>query len=232
MPADSVPKHPLKKPFQSPKSEAVARLPAGSNDWDALALPWNAFRQKPSGALVFFLPFARGRVLDAGCGNGRNAKVLAEKAARVTAMDASEQMVALARKNLAGLSGADVAQGRLETLLFADASFDAIFCLAALHHVRPMHLAATLSGFWRVLKPGGHVCVAVWNRDQTRFRNKPAELDVPWQGKSRYYHLMTLAELTALAQKSGFAVVDAFLETRGRKVAENGQNACVIAQKR
>lgn len=56
------------------------------------------------------LPFLGARVLDIGCGTGRTmARALAEGAAAVTGLDASEEMLALARERLA----APVREGRV-----------------------------------------------------------------------------------------------------------------------
>ena len=62
------------------------------------------------------LPFPGARVLDVGCGTGRTmARALTEGAASVTGIDASQEMLALARKRLAALAR----EGRV-TLLNAD----------------------------------------------------------------------------------------------------------------
>src|SRR3954454_18662379 len=51
-----------------------------------------------------FLPHVRvgGRILDAGCGVGRDALAFAERGYDVVAIDASEEMVRLARERVGG----------------------------------------------------------------------------------------------------------------------------------
>ncbi len=62
------------------------------------------------------------RLLDAGCGAGLLALLARFRGAQVTALDASP-MVAIARQRL---PAADVREGDLEAMPFADASFDAV----------------------------------------------------------------------------------------------------------
>ncbi|MBI4361363.1 class I SAM-dependent methyltransferase [Candidatus Micrarchaeota archaeon] len=203
-----------------------------SSDFDAFAKEWDAFRRTPSSVLSLFLPFLSGRVLDAGCGNGRNALAVAGLAESVVALDASGEMLFLAEKNLFGIPNASTRLGRLEQLPFESSSFDSVICLAALHHVRPSEHGRVFSEFFRVLSPGGFLCVAVWNRLQERFRLKPKELDVPWRGHSRYYYFFEEAELRGLAEAAGFSVAEVFCETSGEKVrAFKGQNLGLVAKR-
>ena len=93
------------------------------------------------------------RVLDYGCGHGMAAVVLARAGATVTAFDLSPGYVAEARERLRtnGVSGeCIVADG--EDLPFPDASFDAVWGSAILHHLDLHRAGRDLS---RVLKPGG-----------------------------------------------------------------------------
>jgi SAM-dependent methyltransferase len=93
------------------------------------------------------------RVLDYGCGHGMAAVVLARGGASVTAFDLSPGYVAeaeeRARANGVAIRFA-VADG--EHLPFADASFDAVWGNAILHHLDLARAGAELR---RVLKPGG-----------------------------------------------------------------------------
>lgn len=72
------------------------------------------------------LKFARGRVLDLGCGAGRHSLYLQRRGLRITALDCSERMVELARAR--GVREVRVANacGRLP---FADGEFDTVLLL-------------------------------------------------------------------------------------------------------
>jgi len=74
-------------------------------------------------------------VLDVGTGTGRAALLLARGGARVTAVDASEAMLAVARQRAAA-EGVAVKWlvGDAHALDFPDRSFDAVVCLRVLMH--------------------------------------------------------------------------------------------------
>jgi SAM-dependent methyltransferase len=98
-------------------------------------------------------PLAGRRVLDHGCGHGMAAVVLARAGARVTAFDLSAGYLAEARRRAAANGVAvDLVVADGERLPFADASFDAVWGNAVLHHLDLGRAAAELR---RVLRPGG-----------------------------------------------------------------------------
>jgi 2-polyprenyl-3-methyl-5-hydroxy-6-metoxy-1,4-benzoquinol methylase len=74
-------------------------------------------------------------ILDVGTGTGRAALMLARGGAYVTAVDASEEMLAVARQRAAE-QGVKVrfAVGDVHALRFRDRSFDAVVCLRLLMH--------------------------------------------------------------------------------------------------
>ena len=76
------------------------------------------------------------RVLDMATGTGRAALALAKRGAIVTGVDASREMLAVARSRAAdaGLSIA-FAEGDAHALAFADREFDVVVCLRMLMHV-------------------------------------------------------------------------------------------------
>ncbi|HTA21277.1 MAG TPA: methyltransferase domain-containing protein [Polyangia bacterium] len=74
-------------------------------------------------------PRAGERVLDLGCGTGELTAMIAARGARVTGVDASEEMLATARARAPGLTFT-VADGQA---LAYDGAFDAVFSNAALH---------------------------------------------------------------------------------------------------
>ncbi len=207
------------------------------SEWDAIASEWDQNRTTPSATLALFTTYAKGTVLDAGCGNGRNALELAKTADHVITLDASAEMLKAAEKNVK--ASPDVAKkiefihAKIEKMpLVADASVDAIFSFAALHHLKPHEQPKAAVELFRVLKSGGRLCLTVWNRQQKRFAKKAKELDVPWHGKPRYYYFFDENELTRLLQGAGFDVEKVIYEKDGKNATpENAQNLCLIATK-
>jgi SAM-dependent methyltransferase len=93
-----------------------------------------------------------GRVLDAGCGSGRDARRFTELGFEVDAFDASEAMVSLARLH----TGLPVAVSRLQDV-DAHERYDGIWCCAAALHVPLSELNAVLKRLHEALRLGG-VC--------------------------------------------------------------------------
>lgn len=98
------------------------------------------------------------RVLEVGPGPGElSARIMAELGAEVVALDVSERMVELARER-----GVDARVGDVQSLPFADASFDTVVAAWMLYHVPDVDRG--LAEIARVLAPGGRL-VAVTNSE-------------------------------------------------------------------
>ncbi len=100
------------------------------------------------------------RVLDAGCGYGRNLVHLLREGCEVFALDADPEGVAHVRQLSAmletGLPSSNFQVGAIEAMPFADGLADVVICNSVLHFARDMqHFRAMLSELWRVLRPGG-----------------------------------------------------------------------------
>jgi len=95
------------------------------------------------------------RVLDVGCGAGHTALAFAPDAAEVVALDLTEPMLEqgrqLARER--GLTNLRFERGDVESLPFADASFDRVTSRYSAHHYPAPERA--LAEIRRVLRPGG-----------------------------------------------------------------------------
>jgi trans-aconitate 2-methyltransferase len=130
-------------------------------DWDADAYHRVSGPQVAMAAAVLDRLELRGdeTVLDAGCGSGRVTGLLLERLprGRVIAVDASPDMVARAREELAGLA-ADVRQADLAALALAPGeAVDAVFSNATFHWV-PDH-DALFGALAAALRPGGRMSV-------------------------------------------------------------------------
>lgn len=83
----------------------------------------------------FLAPLENATILDVGTGTGRAAIALARRGARVTGVDASQEMLAVAARR-ARESGVDVTLrvGDAHALDLPDRAFDAVVCLRVLMH--------------------------------------------------------------------------------------------------
>jgi tellurite methyltransferase len=102
----------------------------------------------------------RRRVLDAGCGEGRNLVYLLQRGFECFGIDrdpaAVERVRALAAHLGPGLAPGNFVAGELDRLPWGDQSMDAVICSAVLHFaVDEAHFAAMLGELWRVLAPRG-----------------------------------------------------------------------------
>jgi SAM-dependent methyltransferase len=101
------------------------------------------------------------RHLDAGCGAGMAAKLAADRGARVFGLDASENLLAVARTRV---PDGEFRAGDLEAFPYADDAFDLVtgfnsFQFAA----RPTVAFAEAR---RVTKPGGVVAIMTWGKPE------------------------------------------------------------------
>lgn len=106
-------------------------------------------------AFLAMLPDVTGlRLLDIGCGEGTNTRRLADRGARVTAVDIAERFighaVALERDDPKGI---DYQIASAVQLPFADAAFDAATAFMSLMDVPETDRA--IAEAYRVIKPGG-----------------------------------------------------------------------------
>jgi tellurite methyltransferase len=100
------------------------------------------------------------RILDAGCGSGRNLHYLMRSGYDVAGIDESAAAVEATRRLAARLAPhlpADAFRVEpVEASSFDDASFDFVISSAVLHFARDdAHFQAMLDGMWRVLRSGG-----------------------------------------------------------------------------
>jgi len=97
-------------------------------------------------------------VLDVGSGSGDVPHALVRAGrrrgvdVRVTCLDRSEQMIAIAKRNTGNDERLTFVRGEGERLPFADGAFDVVTCSLALHHFEPSEAHALLREMRRVAR--------------------------------------------------------------------------------
>jgi SAM-dependent methyltransferase len=154
-------------------------VPDDARDLDALLEDrgggwWSAFfadRAKDSAAACPFLVdwpdeslvawfdqglLAPGRVLELGCGNGRNAVHLASLGCTVDAVDFSERAVEWTRQRATSAGAAVTVQCcSIFDAAFPDGSYDLVYDSGCFHHLPPHRRNDYVELVDRALKPGG-----------------------------------------------------------------------------
>lgn len=135
-----------------------------------------------------------GTILDAGCGSGRDALAFADVGYKVTAFDASQSMVELARHHT-GLA--------VQHMAFADVGwhqdFDGIWASASLLHVARDDLPEVFGKFAAALRPGGAWYLSMKHGTTTR------------RVEGRTFTDVTEDEVKELVTAHGLAVIDFWL---------------------
>jgi 2-polyprenyl-3-methyl-5-hydroxy-6-metoxy-1,4-benzoquinol methylase len=112
--------------------------------------------------------FAGKRVLDVGCGMGRNPYWMLESgAAHVIAVDVDDRCIEAARQNLARFPHAEVRKTSAYDLdPSALGRFDRVTCIGVLHHLAEPE--AALARMWACLEPGGELHLWCYAREGNR----------------------------------------------------------------
>ncbi|MGH2537613.1 MAG: class I SAM-dependent methyltransferase [Candidatus Promineifilaceae bacterium] len=127
---------------------------------DALLYDPPAFDALTADGFAHLRPVAGQRLLEIGCGEGKETLALAGRGLRLIASDLSPAQLERARRRLAAaLPGAAVQflQANGEELPFGPGAFELVYAKAVLHHI---DLAQAAEEIFRLLRPGGRAAVA------------------------------------------------------------------------
>jgi ubiquinone/menaquinone biosynthesis C-methylase UbiE len=181
--------------------------------WDAIAEPWEKFREKSPNEVVEFLKNKKGKILDMGCGTGRNFSTNPEL--EFYGVDFSAKMLEFAkRKVLKDNIKAVLCKSALENLPFKDNFFEAAIYISTLHCIpKESDRKKSLQELFRVLKKGSEAMITVWDKQKDpklQVINKK-EGTVSWkkdkQKHQRYYYFYDKEELKKILEQVGFKII-------------------------
>lgn len=136
-----------------------------------------------------------GRVIDVGCGTGRDMAWFESQNLTVTGVDLSAEMLAYARHSVRG----DLFNMNMCRLGFCDGSFDGAWCCASLLHLPKQEAGSALKEIRRVMKEGGMLALSLQEGNGEGWE----EGYVP--GVRRFFARYTAEELSIALEAAGFA---------------------------
>lgn len=185
-------------------------------EWFWMALHWlsgkviaastqcfSAIRQERLHRLQFYLNAARpGRLLEVGCGDGRNLAALRSLGWQVEGPEVDIEAAEQARR----MRGLVVHEGRLDDLRLNAGSYDAILMSHVTEHVKnPLQL---LIDCHELLREGGSLVMITPNVESFGHR----EFGKSWRGLEPpgHLYLFSLEILARITQRSGFTDIEAW----------------------
>jgi ubiquinone/menaquinone biosynthesis C-methylase UbiE len=154
-----------------------------------------------------------GKVLDLGCGTGGMLFKLGQEYPNVellAGIDASEDMLQLARIKLNSYKNVDLQLGSVEKLPYPDENFDLIVSSGVIHYVQDT--ARMIEETLRVLKPHGNILLTDMAKESMATKIVSLFQRVTDPGAVRYYSLHSASELL---QSRGFEIQSAELFKAG-----------------
>jgi ubiquinone/menaquinone biosynthesis C-methylase UbiE len=148
-----------------------------------------------------------GRVLDVGCGAGRDMAWMEAQGAQVTGVDLSPGMLAQAQRIVRG------------TLLLMDMCrlalpaehFDGVWCCASLLHVPKVQAPLAVAEMRRVLVPGGMLFLGVQEGEGEVWET------APYGHGARFFARYTPDEVAGVLSTAGFTMIEQGRGTAGTR---------------
>ena len=155
--------------------------------FNQIAKDYHQKRKKPWRPLEFFINYLKnkgysfkGIILDLGCANGRNFKVLGTPPKKIIGIDLSLELLKIAHNDLQDLdhysknesSFIQILLGDIRYLPIRDNSVHNIFSIAAIHHIKQItERKKMISSINKTLRINGSLVITVWRKWQRKYRS-------------------------------------------------------------
>jgi ubiquinone/menaquinone biosynthesis C-methylase UbiE len=193
--------------------------------WNALAEPWSRFRKYPPVEVREFLKDKKGKILDLGCGSGRN--IIKIENANFYGIDFSEKLLKFAEEKIKKEQiNAILFKTKCSELPFENNFFDNAIFICVLHCIESSEeRKKAVQELFRVLKPNAKAMISVWDKETMKIlKNTNAkEGFVNWKNNNhnykRYYYFYDEKELKQLLESVGFKI------TKIKKSQDSGKHS-------
>jgi SAM-dependent methyltransferase len=155
---------------------------------------WDHDVSQNRNALIQAMPRNPGRILDLGCGPGRDLVAFKTAGHEAIGLDATPAFVEMAQK----ASGCEVWQQTFLELNLPDQFFDGIFANASLLHVPEKEMGRVLQDLGRSLVPGGAIVMSLARGEGEGFVDRPTG--------ARYTSYWEYETMSPLLVQAGFTI--------------------------
>ena len=171
--------------------------------YNAIAAEYLKTREESPGGVTYLDEFVfrlapGAKVLDAGCGAGVPIARVLSQSFDVTGVDFSETQIGIARQLVP--EAKFICQDMM-ALTFSDSSFDGICSYYAIINIPREKHRGLLSGFHRMLKPGGLALLCMGAGDL------PGDVNEDWLGAPMYWSHYDAETNLQMVKDCGFAVL-------------------------
>lgn len=142
------------------------------------------------------------KVLDIGCGSGRDAAIFITDNFEYVGIDASQEMINLAKSQVPAAMFMRMDFYKLD---FADETFDGFWAAASLFHAPKHEIGIILSEAKRITRSGGIGFIALKERTDT---NEGLIYEEKYGGIERFFAFYEKEEFKQILSKNGFEVLE------------------------
>ena len=151
------------------------------------------------------------KILDAGCGPGRDLLYFKEEGLDVTGIDISRGMLRECKRRT-GITGLQI---DMREMSFKDNMFDGVWCMASFSDISKEDNSKVINEFYRVLKRGGVIYIAVKEGSGMEIVKKKKYNDMP-----RIYVYYKQTELEDLLKKKFVILTSNTIDDQGTSWVE------------
>lgn len=167
-----------------------------------------------------FLNSLTGRkILDAGCGNGKDCKYIEQKGFSAIGIDLSEGMLEIAKLRY---PKGEFHKMDMTNITYKDNSFDGIISNCSLFHIPTELLPQTLEQFKRVLKPNGKLLFILQEGKEEKMVEEPYR-----PGVYLYMNYFSIESISKLLKSHNFSV-DKFYREKTHNEFELGNGKLIV----
>lgn len=141
------------------------------------------------------------RVIDVGCGPGRDAKIFSDHGIEVVGIDFSPNMIQIAKQNAPNCSFHIM---DIEAIAFSSETFDGVWANCALLHIPKKNVHLVLRKIYAILKSKGSLYLSV-KQDHI---SEAFEKDSRYGGLEKFWSFYEPNELMKLLTEAHFKIID------------------------